>query len=172
MNFFSRDTLKKFGLSILFILLSFLFYYFNSSSDHSNKETIHKPKQIQESFENESKPETFIPTDQINDYVMKAFLQELIGTDYTLLVNLFSSEMLDKNINTMNDDQLQNYAQEIGKKIKNNKDLVVSRILSVSSLKDGGKVYQIEMEFRDGTKKIIQITTKNGKIITPIRDLF
>lgn len=166
--------LKKMGLVVLFIILSLIFFFFNSfaTSDVKNDQPENNKSEIETDFQGEDKPKRFIEPEDLDDYVMKAFLQELVGHDYTLLVNLFPTELLDKNVDEMDEVQFNKYAQEVGQKIKEGKDLVKARVLTFKTLEDGGSEYQIELEFRDGTKKMIDLKTNDGKITTPIEELF
>lgn len=166
---------KKFILGVLFIFLSLVFYFFNTFSNSDNKpKEIEKPSKVaaETEFKGEEKPAKFINPEELDDYVMKAFLQEIVGNDFTLLVNLFPPELLDKDIDSMDEPEFLKYAKETGQKIKEGKDVVKARVLTLESLPDGGTEYQIELEFRDGKKKIFLLATKDGMIVTPIKKLF
>jgi hypothetical protein len=166
--------IKKLGLGVLFIVMSFVFFFLNNftNSDNQNGQSEIVNNTKTDNFQGEEKPKRFIDPEDLDDYVMKAFLQELVGHDYTLLVNLFPTELLDKNVDEMDEVQFNKYAQEVGQKIKEGKDLVKARVLTYKSLENGGSEYQIELEFRDGNKKLIELVTNDGKIATHINDLY
>ncbi|KAB2329439.1 hypothetical protein [Bacillus mesophilum] len=177
MNLLKNEKLRNIMLIVLFIILTIVFYALNNISfdkdQQQQQESATAAKDAdEEEFEGIEGETEYIKPEELDDYVMKAFLQELVGKDYTLLINLFELEMLDKDIGPMSEEEFIKYAKEAGEKIKINKELVIARVLTVEVLDDGATEYQIELEFRDGMKKFISLKTKDGKIITPIESMY
>lgn len=143
-----------FGIAIVFVgILSMLF-----SIDTSKIELTTKEK------------EKFLTIPEQNDQTVKSFLTELMGNDYELLIYLFDSKKLNKSIDEMSEQELKQYAQEIGKKIKGNKTMVRGQVSFVKNINDVYR-YTILLSFSDGSQKQIQLDVKNGVIITPIEQL-
>lgn len=143
-----------FGIAIVFVgILSMLF-----SIDTSKIELTTKEK------------EKFLTIPEQNEQTVKSFLTELMGNDYELLIYLFDSKKLNKSIDEMSEQELKQYAQEIGKKIKGNKTMVRGQVSFVKNINDVYR-YTILLSFSDGSQKQIQLDVKNGVIITPIEQL-
>lgn len=126
-------------------------------------------KDIENTFELEKLPQ-YVSESKLDDITIKAFLHELMGDDYSFLIELFQKDMLNQNTDTMNELELEQYAKEVGRTIKQNKELVNAQVLSLDEI-ETVKNYRIELEFRDGKKKIIHVSTSNGFIITPLQEL-
>jgi hypothetical protein len=155
---------------IILFALSFIFYW---ATTIGQKESDNENDQVQKEdvFQGYEKLPSFVSESRLNDSIVKMFLQDLMGTDYTLLIMLFDEEMLNESIMDMNELQLETYAEKVGGKIKNNKELVSARVINADTT-DDIKRYEIELEFKDLTKKVIEIETNNGMIVTPIESLF
>lgn len=152
-------------LGILFIA-SIVFYFALSWNDGENDKTENEDV-VEYQIED---PIRMVGDSELSDVVIRSFIQDLLGADYQLLVSLFDSNMLDQDILSMNEIEMQRYAKFVGEKIKNEKELVKTRILNVTE-RDEIKTYKIELEFRDMTKKIISISIKDGKIVSPLESL-
>ena len=163
---------SKLALTGLALLSVFFFWLMNlDNKENKNDEREGSDTAKEEVFVGELKTERFVNEAELNNTVMSVFLHGLVGTDTKILLTLFKSEMLDQDIRKMNPTELDKYAEEVGKKIKNNKEVVRTRVLEVEEDNEK-KSYKIEIEFRNNTSKIIKITTENGSIITPIESLY
>ena len=165
-----RDSKLTFvGLALLSVLFFWLMNFDSKENKFEDEEDSTTPEE--EVFVGEQKPERFVNEAELNDTVMSVFLHGLVGTDTKILLTLFKSEMLDQDIRKMNPTELDKYAEEVGEKLKDNKEVVRTRVLEVEEDNEK-KSYKIEIEFRNNTSKIIKITTENGSIITPIESLY
>lgn len=160
--------LKIAGLALLSIFFFWLMTFGDNKEKNEEIEIIAPDEEI---FIGEEMSERYVNESELNDTVMKAFLDGLIGTNYKFLLMLFKSEMLDRDIRKMNPTELEEYAFETGEKIKKGKEVVYVRVLEVQVVNEK-KIYDVEMEFRDNTRKVITITTDKGSIITPIESLY
>lgn len=148
----------------LMALAIFFFWIFSLGEEPVEK----KPVIEDYSYE---KPPKYVSDSKLNDTILNSFRQELLGNDYSLLLMLFQADKLDKNIQKMNELELEKYALEVGNKIKENKELVMTRILQVTE-ETNGKTYKIELEFRDMTMKVINLTILDGMITSPLEKLY
>jgi len=157
-----KDKLLFIGLC----LVSCLFYLLLTWGDKEEapKANDQEPLVIE-------KPAKYVNDTMLNDMTMKVFLQDLMGDDFTLSIELFQEDKLSTSLAGMNELEIQQYAQEVGRKIKNNKELVNAQIVNAESLEETAH-YKIELEFRDGKKKVISVAIADGEIITPIQELF
>lgn len=157
-----KDKLLFIGL----FLASCIFYLLLTWGE---KEEAPKPNE-QEPLVIEQ-PAKYVDDAMLNDMTMKVFLQDLMGDDFTLSIDLFQKGKLSASLDGMNELDIQQYAQEVGRKIKNNKELVNAKIVSAETLNEIDH-YKVELEFRDGKKKVISMAIVDGEIITPVKDLF
>lgn len=150
-------------ICIILIIIGWISFAFSITKD---KEEV---KKEEVGFEPLTKE--FVKDNELNSLTLNIMLTELMGNDYSLLINSFQEDMLSENISTMNELELENYAIKMGEAIKMGKVLEKATVVKLKREQDI-TIYTITLYFRDGTEKVIEVKIKKGIIITPIEDLF
>jgi len=97
-----------------------------------------------------------VSMEKLNQQIIEAFLNEMLSTDYKILLPLFKEQP------TMSRKEL----VDAGDTIKNHKTVIKAYI--DNKIKDN---YEVVLLFSDNTNKKLVLTIQNGKITTPISKL-
>ncbi|MFE8703896.1 hypothetical protein ACFYKX_25320 [Cytobacillus sp. FJAT-54145] len=168
--------MNKKTLTLLFSILCLLFIGF-SFFEIKPLETSRKEKP-----EEAAQIETISPNEQ-DDLTVSMFIQELLGSDYTFLLYLFEPSKLTKDLDELSSTDttsenshdiseaaIYNYAQEVGKSIKQGKTFVQGKI-SNKTQQNNISVYTLLLTFSDGSQKQLRLEVQEGVIITPLENI-
>lgn len=147
---------------IAFVIISF-------QVDGRDK-TLEEQKQEVEMKMKEKKYSYTISEEQQNVLFIRNVMMQLMGDDYEYLLEMFSKEALPKDYEKMTENEISEFAKQIGTTIKDGKELAQGTVIDTKAEEDT-LIYKISLQFKDGTLKTITLKVKNGKIITPLKEL-
>lgn len=168
--------MNKHTLILLLAILCLLFIGFSFFDIKPLETSKKRPEEKTEQIE-------VIPASEQDDLTVSMFIQELLGSDYTFLLYLFepskltqdldelsNADMLSENSHDISEVAISNYAQEVGKTIKEGKTLVQGRV-SNKTVNNSVSNYTILLTFSDGSQKQLHIEVKEGLISTPLEKI-